>query len=391
MDITQTEQAATKPSSLRVTRETMARPARDEGELKQFLLAFRGAFAAALPRHITAERMIRVSLSAIQRNPALAQCTLGSLLACIMEAASLGLEFDARGLAYLVPYKNTRTRVTVCTLIIGYKGYCDLAHRTGMVRYVRAECVHERDVFDYAYGSNQFIVHKPARGDRGRPTGEVYAHVVLTNGGEIFHVIGPHDIEQAMRASASARKGEGPWVDPDTRPRMEEKTAVRRLARFMPQSVEFHGLARAVAVDEHGDRAMTRALDTVATLDIPLEAVDSGTDEQADAPAIRPPRALTDAQPPDTQPSGAEFDRAACAAAINASLSAIYRIPGPRATLARLVLPRGAENSTDEQLRTAETKLRLLEATIARGEIEKPQDDHGIALAVKHIEEEMSR
>ena len=51
--------------------------------------------AMALPKHLTVDRLLRVALTACNKTPKLLECTRESLLACVMDCASLGLEPDA--------------------------------------------------------------------------------------------------------------------------------------------------------------------------------------------------------------------------------------------------------------------------------------------------------
>src|SRR5688500_12783632 len=61
--------------------------------------------AAARPKGIPASYMMRVVLTAVQRTPALLECTPVSLLGAVFQAAQLGLVPDGvLGQAYLVPY-----------------------------------------------------------------------------------------------------------------------------------------------------------------------------------------------------------------------------------------------------------------------------------------------
>src|SRR5262249_8718109 len=72
----------------------------------------------ALPKHLTAERLLRVALTAVQRTPALLECDQLSIVGSVVQAAQLGLEPDGiLGLAYLVPYFNKKTGRKECQLI----------------------------------------------------------------------------------------------------------------------------------------------------------------------------------------------------------------------------------------------------------------------------------
>jgi len=108
----------------------------------------------ALPKHISPERMIRISITAWRNNPKLQKCKPLSVLACVIQAAQLGLEPDLLGRSYLVPYKDE------CQFIPGWRGLVDLCNRTGKAT-VWTSAVYEGDEFDYALGSKPYITHRP--------------------------------------------------------------------------------------------------------------------------------------------------------------------------------------------------------------------------------------
>ena len=98
---------------------------------------------AALPKHMTADRQIRVALTALNKTPKLKQCTSASFVDCLMTCSELGLEPNGRH-AHLIPYGDK------CTLIIDYKGLVLLAHQSGVVRDITTNVVYEGDLFDYS-------------------------------------------------------------------------------------------------------------------------------------------------------------------------------------------------------------------------------------------------
>lgn len=140
------------------TSETAKLPA--EHTFPQMLKLYQAQIAAALPKHISAERMARIALTAYHSAPKLAQCTPRSIFAAVVRSAQLGLEVGLNGQAFLVPYKNTRANRYEAQFIPGWKGLVDLAHRTG-----RSSCwtgaVYAGDEIDYQLGSDPFIHHRP--------------------------------------------------------------------------------------------------------------------------------------------------------------------------------------------------------------------------------------
>lgn len=90
-----------------------------------FMEKFKPQLALALPKHLTADRMARLALTAFSTSPKLQECDPKSIAASIMTAGQLGLEVGVNGAGYLVPYGRT------CTFVPGWKGLVDLVARSG--------------------------------------------------------------------------------------------------------------------------------------------------------------------------------------------------------------------------------------------------------------------
>ena len=203
---------------------------------------FKEQCAAALPKHLTADRFARVALTALTRNPKLQDCTRESLLRCLMDCSALGIEPDGRR-AHLIPYKDQ------CTLIIDYKGLIELVRRSGDVAAIRAETVCENDGFDWENGN---ITH---RIDWRKSRGEVqavYAEARLASGETqtavmtLDEVNGIRDRSQGYSYAVKGGKSH-PWITDWGE--MAKKTALRRLIKLLPLSVEI-----ADAVERDDDR-----------------------------------------------------------------------------------------------------------------------------------------
>ena len=128
---------------------------------------------AALPKHMTPDRQLKVALATIMKTPAIAECSIESVISCLIDCSSMGLEPDGRR-AHLIPYGNK------CTLIIDYKGLVDLVYRSDRVHFIEAFAVFEKDrEFELVYGFEPSITHKPAIiGDKGEFIGAyAVAHI----------------------------------------------------------------------------------------------------------------------------------------------------------------------------------------------------------------------
>src|SRR6185436_8601826 len=166
----------------------------------------------ALPRHLDADRLLRIAMTSIQRTPKLLECTKRSLLGAIMEAAQLGLMPDGvLGHAYLVPFRNTRNggRMEV-QLIPGYRGLIDLARRSGKVESIQARVVHKKDSFDFAYGDEPFLKHRPSDEEDPGAMTAAYAVARLVGGEKAFEVMWKAQIDAIRKRSKASDSG--PWV-----------------------------------------------------------------------------------------------------------------------------------------------------------------------------------
>jgi recombination protein RecT len=197
---------------------------------------FKEAIARALPKHMTAERFLRIAVTATLRTPKLMQCTQTSLLNCLLQLSQYGLEPDGRH-AHLIPYG------TDCTLIIDYKGLVALVLRSGLVSTLHADVICENDDFEYDKG---FIVRHKI--DFKQPRGKVYAVYCvcrLKDGTEKSEVMTRDDVEAIRSRSKAGRSG--PWVTDWNE--MAKKTAFRRLSKWLPLSPEIRD-----AMDGDDDR-----------------------------------------------------------------------------------------------------------------------------------------
>lgn len=206
----------------------------EQPTVSSFLEEMKPQIARALPRHMNADRLARIALTEVRRTPQLGKCTPESFGGALMTIAQLGLEPGAAtGEAYLIPFKNNKTGQHEVQLIIGYKGMAKLYWQSPLAKSLDAQAVHENDQFDYAYGLEPRLEHRPALTNRGR-TIAYYAVATLTSGGAAFVVLSPEDVE-AVRRRAQARN-DGPWkTDYDA---MAKKTCVRQLFKLLPKSPE---------------------------------------------------------------------------------------------------------------------------------------------------------
>ena len=205
-------------------------------QVRDLITSRKNHIKGLLPKHMDAGRLARLALLAIRKTPRLLNCSPESLVGAVIQAAQLGLEPDGTlGQAYLVPYK------TECTLQVGYRGMIELARRSGKVEKIAAHVVYEGDEFLCSFGLDEKLHHVPKIvGKRGNPIA-VYAIATLQDGGHIYDVLTLQEVEKARSSAMSSNIWNQYWDE------MAKKTAVRRLFKYLPISIE---VATAVALDE---------------------------------------------------------------------------------------------------------------------------------------------
>ncbi|NGP58184.1 recombinase RecT [Paenibacillus thiaminolyticus] len=238
------------------------------------------AIKSLVPKHMTPERLARITLTAISRTPKLAECTPPSIVGAVMNCATLGLEPNLIGHAYLVPFYNGKTGTMECQFQIGYKGQIDLIRRTGDVAKIYAETVYENDLFVYIKGEDKRLVHVPfdmlrllenfipdkngsfmdlmiasaiaeikSRDpkDQGRAVRHYSAYRLKDGSFDFTTMTVEQSLAHANKFSKSKSKGKltGPWVEHFDS--MCKKTCIKEMAKYMPISIE---VQEKLALDE---------------------------------------------------------------------------------------------------------------------------------------------
>lgn len=192
---------------------------------------FKAQLSMVTAKHMTADRMVRVALTAMLKTPDLADCDQASFCLALLTLASYGLEPNGRQ-AHLIPFRNNQKGITECQLIIDYKGLAELVMRSGLVSNIHADIVCENDLFRYSTGV--LACHEI---DLKKPRGDMYAAYCLVrmkDGTEKCEVMSKDEIEAIRRRSKTGTRG--PWVTDFFE--MAKKTVFRRVSKWLPLSPE---------------------------------------------------------------------------------------------------------------------------------------------------------
>ncbi len=202
---------------------------------------FRPQIAQAVPKHLNPDRLIQIACTLITNNPDIAKCSTKSIVGAVMQASILGFKpVNSLGQCYFVPYGNE------VQFQIGYKGYISLARRSGEIQMIYAEVVRKGDKFVYSMGLKPDVQHVPCEDCNSDEITHAYAVVHYKNGGYNFVVLTLKQIESYRKRSPMQKNGyKGAWLTDYEA--MAKKTAIRRLATYMPLDSE---IEETIATDE---------------------------------------------------------------------------------------------------------------------------------------------
>ena len=208
-------------------------------EIKKFFEAKKLDVGALLPEGLSPKRFIQIAYTCVINNPKLLDCTKASLALAVFQAAKLGLEPDMNGQCYIIPYGK------IATFQTGYKGLKELMYRSPQIATVEARSVFEKDAFEYEYGLNARLKHKPCEDEDKGALAYAYAIVVFKSGHKVFNVMTGPEVLAIKARSKAAQKGSSPWQTDE--PMMWQKTALIRISKIVPSSPK---LRQAMAIED---------------------------------------------------------------------------------------------------------------------------------------------
>lgn len=98
--------------------------------------------------------------TAVSQNPALQECTNASIISAGLMAETLGLSMSPTlGQSYLVPFNNTKQNCKQAQFQLGYKGYIQLAMRSGQYKKLNVVVIKEGEFVSYDPLTEDLIVN----------------------------------------------------------------------------------------------------------------------------------------------------------------------------------------------------------------------------------------
>lgn len=172
-------------------------------------------------------------VSAVQTNPQLSECTNSSLLSAALLGHSLNLPPSPQlGKMYFVPYKNTKAGVTEAQFMLSYKGYLELAMRSGQYKKIHVTDIREGELKSYDPIEDEYTF-EPITDIAKRNEAPIigyYGYFILTNGFKKALYWSKEKLDaHAKKYSAAYRKGWDSSLWKSDFDAMAQKTIIRQL------------------------------------------------------------------------------------------------------------------------------------------------------------------
>jgi len=201
-------------------------------QFRQELDKMSDQFSAALPSHIKPEKFQRVVTTAVLSDPSVLKADRKSLMEAAIRAAQDGLLPDKREGAFVVFGSTVQWMPMV-------GGIIKRIHQSGEIKMLTARVVYGGDHFrTWIDDTGEHVEYEPAEDQDTNIVRRVFAMATTVDGAVYVEPLSSRDIEKIRNVSRS--KNKGPWAD--WWEEMAKKSAIRRLAKRLPLSVDLHDL-----------------------------------------------------------------------------------------------------------------------------------------------------
>ena len=185
-------------------------------------------------------------LAVVNNNDLLKKATAPSVVNSALIAATLDLPINPNlGFSAIVPYYDSKTHQTIAQFQIMCRGMIQLAMRSGQVKTIIAEEVHEGELVSANKFTGEYVFDESARSSD--VVVGYMAHLKLVNGFEkTLYMTIDEVTKHATQYSQTFRKGYGVWKDNFSA--MAKKTVTKLLlSKYAPLSIE---MQRAMMFDQ---------------------------------------------------------------------------------------------------------------------------------------------
>jgi recombination protein RecT len=176
--------------------------------------------------------------SLVNSNSALAECEQRSILSACLIAATLDLPINQNlGFAYIIPY-NSKNGPKVAQFQMGYKGFIQLAMRSGQFKTINVTDVREGELKGNNRLTGEMTFDWLEKEREKAPVIGYVAYMELVNGFRKQLYMSAEDLKKhGMRFSQSMKRGYGLWKDDFDS--MAVKTVIKLLlSKYAPMTVD---------------------------------------------------------------------------------------------------------------------------------------------------------
>ena len=185
-------------------------------------------------------------LQVVNSNDMLKNADPQTVFSAACMAATLNLPINNNlGFAYIVPFRNNEANRTEAQFQLGYKGFIQLAQRSGQFKRINACATYSDDTEQTVYERLTSLLPK-------KPTGQITGYIAyfqLLNGYEAHLAMSIEELNaHSQKYSQTAKKGFGVWKN--NFDAMAQKTVIKLLlSKQAPLSIDTP-LATAVQADQ---------------------------------------------------------------------------------------------------------------------------------------------
>lgn len=218
-------------------------------------------------------QFITSALSLVNSDTKLQECDPASIFNACLVSASLNLPINNNlGFAYIIPY-NDRNKGMMAQFQIGYKGFKQLALRTGLFKTMHATDVRKGEIkyFNRLSGEIEFEwIEDEAEREKREVIGYVSYFELLNGFRSTFYMSKENVDKHAKKYSQTYKKGFGLWKDDFDSMALKTVTKLN-LSKNAPLSVE---MQKAIIADQS---VIKEVYDDGQTFDV--DYVDNGKQE----------------------------------------------------------------------------------------------------------------
>lgn len=244
----------------------------------------------------------------VANNRQLQECEPTTLMFAALKATALRLPLDPNlAQAHVIPYKNNKTRTVEAQFQMGWRGFVQLAIRSGQFQTINVTDIREGEILGYDLISGEMQVRAlPNR--ETLPVAGYMAYFRLTNGFAKSLYMTTGEVEMHAKRYSQTYASKNSYVQANSKwttdfDAMAKKTVLKLLLnRFAPLSVDMQQAVQADQAVMHGDNRFEYVDNepaTKSTIDLArqamqhteeVEAVDTETGEILSQPDTEQPQ-----------------------------------------------------------------------------------------------------